>query len=255
MDRLKINKAIVFSILVTIFSTLSLSLSRHLINKIQLGMLNDLIIFVVPLIIFICIYIKLKSEKSFIGDVKKSIIMSLPLIAVQAVFLFNIYLGIKNRSSISLKVLILIILVNLCVGFFEEIVYRGIIFSILLKKFRTKAAIFISSLFFGLAHFSNLVNNPKLINSTISQVIYAFMIGVFLCSIYINTKSLLGCCLIHFLVDFMSILLMNFYPATADVTADKTLIESIISIVIVLPSFIFGLLYIKKYRKKNIDTI
>src|SRR5699024_9118983 len=110
MDRLKINKAIVFSILVTIFSTLSLSLSRHLINKIQLGMLNDLIIFVVPLIIFICIYIKLKSEKSFIGDVKKSIIMSLPLIAVQAVFLFNIYLGIKNRSSISLKVLILIIL-------------------------------------------------------------------------------------------------------------------------------------------------
>lgn len=75
--------------------------------------------------------------------------------------------------------------------FIEEMMYRGIILNGLLKKYSTTIAIIISSLIFGLMHFSFL------------QSINAFFIGIIIGYIFIKTKSLYLCIFIHFFNNFI----------------------------------------------------
>ena len=84
-----------------------------------------------------------------------------------------------------------------CVGFLEEIIFRGLLFRAM-EKDNVKTAIVLSSLTFGFGHIVNLFNGSgRDLLSTLVQVVFAFLVGFVLVWIFYQGKSLLPCILFH----------------------------------------------------------
>ena len=84
-----------------------------------------------------------------------------------------------------------------CVGFLEEVFFRGLLFRAM-EKDNLKKAVIVSALTFGLGHIVNFFNGSgQDLASTIVQIIFAILIGFVLVLIFIHGKSLLPCILFH----------------------------------------------------------
>ncbi|MCI2046862.1 MAG: CPBP family intramembrane metalloprotease [Faecalibacterium sp.] len=87
------------------------------------------------------------------------------------------------------------VLSMLCIGFIEEILFRGYLLQLLLKR-SVKVAILVSTLTFGLGHSVNLLNGAKVV-PTLLQLVYALAIGLMLSVFVVKTGHLLPCCFFH----------------------------------------------------------
>ena len=99
----------------------------------------------------------------------------------------------------------LYILAMLCVGFLEEIIFRGLLFEAM-RKDNVKAAIIVSSVTFGIGHIINLINGSgaELIPN-ILQVVYATAAGFMFVMMYYKSKSLLVCIATHGIFNALSV--------------------------------------------------
>jgi len=122
----------------------------------------------------------------------RSMIYYLPILIMLTV---NLWYGLTLNYSILETVLY--ILSMLCVGFLEEIIFRGLLFKAM-RKDNTRAAIIVSSVTFGIGHIINLINGSgaELVFNLL-QVIYATAAGFMFVMIYYKTKSLLLCIAAH----------------------------------------------------------
>lgn len=82
----------------------------------------------------------------------------------------------------------------------EELLFRGAITGILLKKYTPTKAILLSALIFGIFHI-----NP-------AQVVFASFFGLLLTWIYYKSASLIPCILMHVLNNSVSVYLSLKYP-------------------------------------------
>ena len=73
----------------------------------------------------------------------------------------------------------------------EELVYRGLFYGRLRKTFAAYIAIPVSSLFFGLLHFN------------LTQMVYAFLMGLYLSIVKEKENSLIPCIIIHSLANIV----------------------------------------------------
>jgi len=134
---------------------------------------------------------------SFKGSLKNYLYF-IPLLLIMSINLWN---GVTWNFSIwetSLYVLSM-----LCVGFIEEIIFRGFLFKSL-RKDNLKLAIGISSITFGMGHIVNLLNGKDLI-PTLLQICYAIAIGFLFTIIFDKGKSLLPCIIVHSFVNSSSV--------------------------------------------------
>ncbi|MBR6114196.1 MAG: CPBP family intramembrane metalloprotease [Oscillospiraceae bacterium] len=84
-----------------------------------------------------------------------------------------------------------------CVGFLEEVIFRGLLFRAM-EKDSPKTAIVVSSLTFGLGHIVNLFNGSgKDPASSLTQIVFAVLVGFVLVLILCRGKSLIPCILFH----------------------------------------------------------
>ena len=85
----------------------------------------------------------------------------------------------------------------LCVGFLEEVIFRGLLFKAVAKD-NIKSAIVISSVTFGIGHIINLFNGSgmDLVNN-LCQIVFAIAVGFLLVTIFYRGGSLLPCILVH----------------------------------------------------------
>lgn len=97
------------------------------------------------------------------------------------------------------------ILSMFCVGFLEEVIFRGLLFNAM-RDDSYKVAVIVSSLTFGIGHIINLFNGSgaELIPNLL-QVIYATAAGFMFVMIYCKTESLIGCILVHGLFNALSV--------------------------------------------------
>ena len=133
-----------------------------------------------------------------------------------------------------------IVLTMLCVGFVEEIIFRGFLFKAL-QKDNVKTAIIISSVTFGVGHLLNLLSsglNNLLPN--ICQVFYAMAIGFLFVIIFHRGGSLIPCILTHSLVNAFSVF--------QNTDALTPLIEVLISIAIIIIAIIYSLILLKTLK-------
>ena len=85
----------------------------------------------------------------------------------------------------------------LCVGFLEEVIFRGFLFEAIAKD-NIKSAIVISSVTFGIGHIINLFNGSgvNLLNN-LCQIFFAIAVGFLLVTIFYRGGSLLPCIIVH----------------------------------------------------------
>lgn len=96
------------------------------------------------------------------------------------------------------------ILSMFCVGFLEEMIFRGFLFKAMAKN-GVKSAIIVSSVTFGIGHIVNLINGSGAnIISNLLQVIYAIAIGFTFVMIFYKTNSLLPCIITHCIFNSLS---------------------------------------------------
>lgn len=113
----------------------------------------------------------------------------------------NVWNGVTIKVSAAETVLH--ILSMLCVGFIEEIIFRGFLFKSLCEE-NVKQAILISSITFGIGHIVNLLNGADFV-STLLQICYAGAIGFLFTIIFYKGKSLLPCIISHGILNSLSI--------------------------------------------------
>ncbi|MFX1367081.1 MAG: lysostaphin resistance A-like protein [Promethearchaeota archaeon] len=92
-------------------------------------------------------------------------------------------------------------------GLWEEIGWRGLILTLLLKRFSLKRAVVLNSVLFSLSHLINLLAGRPLLEM-LGQLIFVFMGSLFLALLFIRTESLIPCIIIHYAVDAFSPLFM-----------------------------------------------
>lgn len=121
----------------------------------------------------------------------------LPLVVIAST---NLWRGVALQLSVLETVLYVISM--LCVGFIEEVIFRGFLFKALCIK-NVKRAIIISSLTFGLGHIVNLLNGAQVL-LTMLQITYAVAIGFLFTIIFYKSKSLIPCIITHSAINSLS---------------------------------------------------
>lgn len=129
----------------------------------------------------------------------KTYLYFIPLIIIASCNLWN---GVgMNYSSLETA---LFVLSMLCVGFIEEIIFRGFLFKALSKD-NIRQAIIISSVTFGFGHIVNLLNGAEFL-PTLMQIIYAIAIGFLFTILFYKGKSLWPCIITHSVINSLSVI-------------------------------------------------
>ncbi len=123
----------------------------------------------------------------------------LPLAVIASLSLWT---GITLRYS--LLETALFVLSMLCVGFLEEVIFRGLLFRAL-EKNGVKKAVIISAVTFGLGHIVNLINGSGSgLSETLLQIFFAVLVGFILVLIFYRGGSLIPCIVFHGLNNAIS---------------------------------------------------
>lgn len=122
----------------------------------------------------------------------KRFLYYLPLVIIASASLWN---GISLRFGLAGTACYVISMC--CVGFLEEVIFRGLLFRAM-EKDNPKTAIIVSALTFGLGHIVNLFNGSgQDITATIIQIVFAVLVGFVLVLIFYYSGSLIPCILFH----------------------------------------------------------
>ena len=121
----------------------------------------------------------------------------LPLAVIASVNLWN---GVALRYS-GFET-ILYVGSMLCVGFIEEMIFRGFLFRAIQKR-NAAAAVGISSITFGLGHIINLLNGAAPL-PTLLQIVYATSIGYLFTIVLLTSGSLIPCIVTHGALNALS---------------------------------------------------
>lgn len=114
-----------------------------------------------------------------------------------------------------------------CVGFVEEIIFRGFLFKAMAKD-NVKSAIIVSSVTFGIGHLINLFNGSgmELVNN-LCQIGFAIAVGFLLVTIFYRGGSLIPCIITHSTIN-----VLNTFTNKTGVTSEKQIINVLIMIII-----------------------
>ena len=122
----------------------------------------------------------------------KRFLYYLPLVIIASASLWG---GVGLRYGLAGTVFYVISMC--CVGFLEEVIFRGLLFRAM-EKDSLKTAILVSSLTFGLGHIVNLFNGSgRDFASSIIQIIFAVLVGLVLVLIFHRGGSLIPCIVFH----------------------------------------------------------
>lgn len=133
---------------------------------------------------------------AFRGDLKKYLYF-LPLVLLAST---NLWRGIALRLSVLETALY--VLSMLCVGFIEEVIFRGFLFRAIASQ-NVRQAVAVSSVTFGLGHIVNLLNGAELL-PTLLQICYAAAAGFLFTIIFYRGGSLWPCILTHSAINALS---------------------------------------------------
>lgn len=119
-----------------------------------------------------------------------SMLFYIPLLAMAVI---QIVLGAGSEYNVLTSVFFVVKM--LCMGYIEEVIFRGFLFRGIAQE-SLKRAVIISSLTFAAGHIVNLLNGAHILGN-ICQIIYAVMVGFLLVFIFLRTASIVPCIVFH----------------------------------------------------------
>ena len=130
-----------------------------------------------------------------------------------------------------------------CVGFLEELLFRGLLFRAM-EKDNLKTAILVSSLTFGIGHVVNLVNGSgRDLASVIIQIVFAVLVGFVLVLIFYHGRSLIPCIVFHSVNNALGA-----FEADGAMDPKANIVLNIILIIVVLGGY--SLYLVKTFSRK-----
>ncbi len=113
----------------------------------------------------------------------------------------------------------------LCVGFIEEVIFRGFLFKAMAKD-NVKSAIIVSSVTFGIGHLLNLFNGSGMdLANNLIQIGFAIAVGFLFVTIFDRSGSLLPCIITHAAINTLST-----FVNEVGFTVEKQIIHSLVMI-------------------------
>ncbi|HMB24880.1 MAG TPA: CPBP family intramembrane glutamic endopeptidase [Anaerolineales bacterium] len=172
--------------------------------------------------------------------------------------LINIEEGVV--IDVSKPVLIALhLLTALSTGWIEEILFRGVVLTTLLQKWgRSRKGIYwvvlFSSALFGAIHLLNFIQGRKPLLDTAVQITFAIFFGVMFSACFLRNRTILPVILLHAAIDWAGTLNeVAVGGGLRTVTQPMSLENALISILITLPLFLYGLFILRKVDPTSLD--
>ena len=138
--------------------------------------------------------------------------------------------GIKLQGSVPEALLYIISMC--CVGFLEEVIFRGLLFRAMEKE-NLKRAIIVSALTFGIGHIVNLFNGSgRDTASSVIQIVFAVLVGFVLVMIFYHGGSMFPCILFHSLNNALKV-----FEAEGKFDARTEMVLNLTMIIVVLGGY------------------
>ena len=211
------TKANIFSLMVNIFMILYGIFGVFIAQIFGSGsfitlIISQIVVFIIPFMLYF--FISGDSIKDMF-KIKKISIANIIIIALISIFIQPILMAISAVSSYffgssttdyvssmkDMPIYMIVLTTAVFPAIFEELTYRGIVFSNLRNKSITKACVF-TGLLFGMAHLNG------------EQFFYAFFMGAVLSYFVYKTGSILSSIVSHFTINFSQTMLMLYYLNT-----------------------------------------
>lgn len=161
----------------------------------------------------IAVILLMKRLKMHVFSKVENLLFLLPclIIAIDNFPFYSYFSGNMQFIPFEIWDVLLFLCYCICIGVFEECVFRGILFSVLAEHFGNNRKGFlktyvVSSLVFGLAHLFNLFAGAG-IGPTLLQVGYTILTGGLFCFAFIKTKNILCAAGVHAVYNFCGLLL------------------------------------------------
>lgn len=197
-------------------------------------------LFYVALCVVLLIFILKNKLNEKYGLCKSPFEVKYFLFFIPLVVLVSINFWFGAQSSLGFLDSLMFIITMLCVGFLEEIIFRGFLFKAM-EKDSLKWAVIVSSLTFGFGHIINLFVAGADILTTILQICYATTTGFLFVIIFYKGKTLLPCIITHSLFNSLSL-----FAASASAT-----INIITAVVIMVLTLAYAIVLIKILPKQE----
>ncbi|MDN5316308.1 MAG: protease family protein [Thermoanaerobacterium sp.] len=152
--------------------------------------------------------------------------------------------------------IILYILLNLSVGFWEEILCRGTTLTVMLQKWgHTKKGIYLSviasSLLFGLLHITNFIAGRSTFLTTAVQITYSTFFGVFFSACLLRNNSIWPAIITHAIFDTFGNLNEIALGGNFGEVHQTTFESAITTIAVTLLLFVYSLFIFRKVKPVN----
>lgn len=189
-------------------------------NNLLIKIISKLILLIITIILLkYSLIIKFKFSKRSIFFLAASVIIT------SLAFLYIRDEIVSNKLAIDSYNHFLFLLSCFSVGLFEELFFRIFMFLFMLKIFegdnrKFLKSITITSLLFGLAHYSNFLDPEYDVLSVLNQSLFAVAIGILLQSIYIRTNSLIFIVTIHSLINYFGTYKSRLFEVKKEYEAD-----------------------------------
>ncbi|MDP4153603.1 MAG: CPBP family intramembrane metalloprotease, partial [Bacillota bacterium] len=114
----------------------------------------------------------------------------------------NLIYGIN--TSLSFKKVFAFFAMYVAVGFMEEIIFRGLMFRALNKKWNRYIVVIFISLTFAIGHIVSMVAVAQTGEDTVLQIINAFIVGFLFMTVILASGNLTLCIIAHILYNFLA---------------------------------------------------
>jgi membrane protease YdiL (CAAX protease family) len=140
----------------------------------------------------------------------------------------------------------------LSIGFCEQIMGRGVVLSVMLRKWGDTRrgvylAVLLSSALFGAAHIFNLISGHLPLVANLAQMLYGFFFGVIFAACLLRNNSIWPMIILHAIVDFgggLRHIAAGGGGQTA--VANSTVANAVGTLIVTLPLLLYGLFILRK---------
>lgn len=209
---------------------------------------------IIGVILFMFVMIKLKLMRIYHFKLNKRYILLSWLFFIYIIFNME-FTTIKDIEALLITAMIID---SLAIGLYEEIVFRGVVLPLLLKKWGTKRKSVVfsvvgASALFGLLHLTNILTGaPAMV--VVTQVIYATIMGIAFSALLLRTNwNLVWCGLIHGMYD-MSSGFGDFNKSVSTVVSENVdILPHFINLLLFLPLLLYALFLLRKIKCISAD--
>lgn len=233
MKKLYEKNELTFAIMGIVVYCVLQSVANPLNEKIGIEYSASAVFVLLQAVVFI-VFIRKNNLSERYGLCKPSVPVRRFLYYVPLVILAsgNLWFGIAVNYSTA--ALISRVVCMLCVGFVEEIIFRGFLFRAM-EKNNVKSAIIVSSITFGIGHLVNLFNGSGMdLIANVCQIGFAIAMGFLLVTIFYRGGTLLPCIITHSAINTLGT-----FVNEAGITLEIHIVHCLIMIIIAVAYTLF----------------